>query len=151
MQANSHAVTPCPPPADDYAPAAVKASWFAAFYLCIPVGFALGYIVGGLVAPALGWRWAFILEALPLLPFVAFCLTAQPLHMHGMKDTKAATHGSEGGGSSGPGHKGGRGAWALGQVQVAVVSETGAGMGIDKAAWGPQVCVRWGKTVSGLA
>lgn len=29
-------------PADDYAPVAKKTQWFAMFFLCIPVGFALG-------------------------------------------------------------------------------------------------------------
>ena len=42
--------------ADDYAPVKTKARWFAIFYLCIPVGFALGYIVGGVVASSWGWR-----------------------------------------------------------------------------------------------
>jgi hypothetical protein len=32
--------------ADDYAPVKEKATWFATFFLCIPVGFALGYITG---------------------------------------------------------------------------------------------------------
>jgi MFS family permease len=69
--------------ADDYAPAASKAKWFAAFYLCIPVGFALGYIFGGIITTALSWRWAFIIEGLVMLPFIAFALTAQPLHLAG--------------------------------------------------------------------
>ncbi|KAL6752636.1 major facilitator superfamily domain-containing protein [Haematococcus lacustris] len=60
---------------DDRAPPLLKARWFAAFYLCIPVGFALGYIAGGLLAPALGWRSTFLLEGLAMLPFVAFALT----------------------------------------------------------------------------
>ncbi len=72
--------------ADDYAPPAQKASWFAAFYLCIPVGFAAGYIYGGLVAAAAGWRAAFLIEAGVMVPFVLFMFTTQPLHLHGMHD-----------------------------------------------------------------
>jgi MFS family permease len=70
----------CPPlftPADDYAPPAHKSTWFAVFYLCIPVGFALGYIVGGIIGPALGWRAAFLLEGAAMIPFVTFALMAQ--------------------------------------------------------------------------
>jgi MFS family permease len=46
------------------------------FYVAIPVGAALGYIVGGVVTAHWGWRWAFIWAGLPglllalvLLPF----------------------------------------------------------------------------------
>jgi MFS family permease len=46
------------------------------FYVAIPVGSALGYILGGLVAKHWGWQWAFIWAGLPglvlalvLLPF----------------------------------------------------------------------------------
>ncbi len=62
--------------ADDYAPEKSKSKWFAMFYLCIPVGFALGYILGGLAAPALGWRAAFFIEGSVMIPFVIFCLQA---------------------------------------------------------------------------
>eukprot|EP00879_Flechtneria_rotunda_P017725 GHRR01018581.1.p1 GENE.GHRR01018581.1~~GHRR01018581.1.p1 ORF type:complete len:498 (+),score=156.86 GHRR01018581.1:326-1819(+) len=71
---------------DDYAPAAQKASWFATFYLCIPVGFAAGYIYGGLVAAALGWRAAFLIEAAVMVPFVVFCFMSKPLHLTGSRE-----------------------------------------------------------------
>ncbi|KAF8066268.1 sphingolipid transporter spinster 2 [Scenedesmus sp. PABB004] len=72
---------------DDYAPPARKARWFAAFYLCIPVGFAAGYIFGGVVAGALGWRAAFLIESAAVLPFVAFCFISRPLHLAGSHDS----------------------------------------------------------------
>lgn len=74
---------------DDYAPPQQKARWFAAFYLCIPVGFAAGYIVGGVVAAAAGWRAAFLLESAAMVPFVLFAALAQPLHLHGTHDNAA--------------------------------------------------------------
>lgn len=73
--------------ADDYAPAQHKARWFATFYLCIPVGFAAGYIFGGVVASALGWRAAFFIESAVMVPFVAFAFLSQPLHLAGSKET----------------------------------------------------------------
>lgn len=68
---------------DDYAPTAHKARWLATFYLCVPVGFAFGYIYGGLVAAAFGWRAAFMIESLAMTPFVMFMLTSAPLQLHG--------------------------------------------------------------------
>lgn len=37
--------------------------------------------MGGLVAPALGWRAAFLLEGSVMIPFVIFALRAAPLHL----------------------------------------------------------------------
>ncbi|GIL75350.1 hypothetical protein Vretimale_8027 [Volvox reticuliferus] len=77
---------------DDFAPAAQKARWFAAFYLCIPVGFAAGYIFGGVITAVASWRVAFVIEGLAMTPFVAFALTAQPLHLRGSKPAGATHH-----------------------------------------------------------
>jgi MFS family permease len=46
----------------------------AIFYAAIPVGSALGYVIGGLIGVNLGWRWAFYLVAPPglLLGFLCF-------------------------------------------------------------------------------
>ncbi|EFJ49042.1 hypothetical protein VOLCADRAFT_59957 [Volvox carteri f. nagariensis] len=74
---------------DDFAPAAQKTRWFAAFYLCIPVGFAAGYIFGGLVSAVTTWRWAFVCEGLAMVPFVVFVLTAQPLSLKGSEPAGA--------------------------------------------------------------
>ncbi|KAG2496928.1 hypothetical protein HYH03_004934 [Edaphochlamys debaryana] len=68
---------------DDYAPAAQKARWFAAFYLCIPVGFALGYIFGGVITAFTSWRWTFVIEGVAMIPFIIFALTATPLQLRG--------------------------------------------------------------------
>ena len=45
---------------DDFAPRGKKATWLACFYLCIPLGVALGFMYGGVVggAPRMGWRCA---------------------------------------------------------------------------------------------
>lgn len=58
---------------DDTAPREHKALWLGLFYSCIPVGYALGFLYGGTVGMALGWRAAFILESLFMLPLIAFC------------------------------------------------------------------------------
>jgi predicted MFS family arabinose efflux permease len=73
-------------PADDYAPPEKKAKWFAFFYMCIPAGYALGYVYGGLVAAALGWRAAFYIAAGVMVPFVALMFLSTPLHLHGSHD-----------------------------------------------------------------
>jgi MFS family permease len=72
--------------ADDSAPAASKTKWLAIFYLCIPTGYALGYIFGGLVAVPLGWRAPFLLEAVAMVPFVIFCCVAPPIDIKGTKE-----------------------------------------------------------------
>lgn len=69
--------------ADDTAPPARKSRWLATFYLCIPVGYAAGYILGGLIATALGWRAAFLLEAAAMLPFATFCAVGPALDLRG--------------------------------------------------------------------
>jgi MFS family permease len=49
----------------DYFPASRRSRIFAIFYMAIPVGSALGYVVGGLVSGAWGWRAAFFVAAAP--------------------------------------------------------------------------------------
>lgn len=76
-------------PTDDRAPAARKTLWLATFYLCIPVGFALGYVLGGVVHGSLGWdgdwRIAFVAESTAMLPFVLFLLLVRnPVDLAGM-------------------------------------------------------------------
>lgn len=46
-------------------------SWF---YMAIPVGSALGFVLGGLVAAYLGWRWAFYLVVPPGIVLGLWCL-----------------------------------------------------------------------------
>lgn len=47
------------------------------------MGYAAGYILGGLVAPALGWRAAFLLEAAAMLPFALFCAFGPAVDLRG--------------------------------------------------------------------
>jgi MFS transporter, Spinster family, sphingosine-1-phosphate transporter len=60
---------------DTYAPAR-RNNALTIFYVAIPVGSALGYIIGSMMAIQWGWRWAFVWAGLPglllatvLLPF----------------------------------------------------------------------------------
>ncbi|CAI5474774.1 unnamed protein product [Closterium sp. Yama58-4] len=75
---------------DDNAPPGKTAQWLATFYLCIPVGFALGYLYGGVAGPLLGWRGAFLLEAAFMLPFVVYTATAVPPPLKGRTHGTAA-------------------------------------------------------------
>jgi len=49
----------------DYFPRAQRGRAFAVFFAAIPVGSALGYVVGGLVDRAFGWNAAFLVAGLP--------------------------------------------------------------------------------------
>mmetsp|Transcript_15282 Transcript_15282/g.23013 ORF Transcript_15282/g.23013 Transcript_15282/m.23013 type:complete len:503 (-) Transcript_15282:176-1684(-) len=49
-----------------------KSRWLATFYLAMPVGTALGYIYSSIIATSIGWKWAFFIEAIYMIPFVAF-------------------------------------------------------------------------------
>jgi len=64
----------------DCFPESERARKFTWFYLAIPVGSALGYGVGGVVAGWLGWREAFLLAGLPGLFFAGWmALQADPV------------------------------------------------------------------------
>ena len=58
----------------DLFPIQTRGRVMAVFYAAIPVGSALGYVIGGLVGAHMGWRWAFYLVAPPglLLGFLCF-------------------------------------------------------------------------------
>jgi MFS family permease len=58
----------------DYFPRSRRGRVFAIFFAAIPVGSALGYVVGGLVDRALGWRPAFFVAGLPGLVLAVFVL-----------------------------------------------------------------------------
>lgn len=49
----------------DLYPAADRGRVLSWFYMAIPVGSALGYVLGEKVAQGLGWRWAFYVVVLP--------------------------------------------------------------------------------------
>lgn len=64
---------------DDIAPPEKKGRWLAIFFAATPIGGALGYLVGGAVAGALGWRAAFFVAGGPGLLLALTCLlVAEP-------------------------------------------------------------------------
>jgi MFS family permease len=58
----------------DYFPRARRGRVFAIFFAAIPIGAALGYVLGGLVDRALGWRAAFFVAGLPGLALAGLTL-----------------------------------------------------------------------------
>ncbi len=60
---------------DEFAPPARKARWLSIFYTAMPVGSALGYIVGGgVLALTHDWRFAFFVAGGPGLVLALLCL-----------------------------------------------------------------------------
>jgi MFS family permease len=59
---------------DDLAPASQKSRWMSIFYAATPIGSALGYLVGGAVLHAHGWRTAFFVAGAPGLAVALLCL-----------------------------------------------------------------------------
>ncbi|MGI8957164.1 MAG: spinster family MFS transporter [Chthoniobacterales bacterium] len=59
----------------DLFPLAVRGRVLSVFFAAIPVGGALGYVLGGLINAHLGWRWAFYLVAPPGLLLGLLCFT----------------------------------------------------------------------------
>jgi MFS transporter, Spinster family, sphingosine-1-phosphate transporter len=57
----------------DLFPIDTRGRIMAIFYTAIPVGSALGYVIGGLVGASLGWRWAFYLVTPPGLLLGVLC------------------------------------------------------------------------------
>ncbi len=49
----------------DYYPPARRGRALAIFYAAIPVGSALGYVLGGAINARFGWRWAFFMAGAP--------------------------------------------------------------------------------------
>jgi MFS family permease len=49
----------------DFYPPARRGRALAIFYAAIPVGSALGYVLGGAINARFGWRWAFFLAGIP--------------------------------------------------------------------------------------
>ncbi|KAI5448283.1 probable sphingolipid transporter spinster homolog 2 isoform X2 [Lathyrus oleraceus] len=69
---------------DDNAPASQKTAWLAVFYMCLPLGYATGYIYGGLVGSHFGWRYAFWIESALMLPFAISGFLMNPLELKGL-------------------------------------------------------------------
>ncbi|MGE5214943.1 MAG: spinster family MFS transporter [Nitrospirota bacterium] len=57
----------------DLFPIETRGRIMAIFYAAIPVGSALGYVIGGLIGANLGWRWAFYLVTPPGLLLGLLC------------------------------------------------------------------------------
>ncbi len=64
--------------ADHYGPAS-RGRAYAVFFAAIPIGSALGYVVGGLVDRTLGWRAAFFFAGAPGLVLALLCLRRRPI------------------------------------------------------------------------
>ncbi|MBX9687695.1 MAG: MFS transporter [Candidatus Obscuribacterales bacterium] len=57
----------------DFYPEKIRGSILSWFYVALPVGSALGFVLGGLVAAYLGWRWAFYLVVPPGIILAVSC------------------------------------------------------------------------------
>jgi MFS family permease len=67
-------VTIAPSLLSDFFPVRQRGRVMAIFFCAIPVGSALGYVVGGLVDKHYGWRAAFFVAGIPGLLLAALCL-----------------------------------------------------------------------------
>ena len=62
----------------------------AIFCAAIPVGSALGYVLGGLINHQLGWRWAFYLVAIPGIILGLFCFVQKdPRARSGVREERS--------------------------------------------------------------
>ncbi len=74
----------CTPPAhsliSDYVPPEKRASAIAFYSLGVPIGSAMGLIIGATIADAFGWRWAFAAVGIPgvLVGLTAFYTLKEP-------------------------------------------------------------------------
>lgn len=76
----------------DYFPREKRGRVYAIFFCAIPIGSALGYIVGGWADANLGWRYAFYVAGLPgvLLALLALTLPDPPRGVTDAADDEAA-------------------------------------------------------------
>jgi MFS transporter, Spinster family, sphingosine-1-phosphate transporter len=81
-------VTIAPSLLSDYFPVRQRGRVMAIFFCAIPVGSALGYVVGGLVDKHYGWRMAFFVAGVPGLLLAALCLLLRD-PPRGQQDTGA--------------------------------------------------------------
>jgi MFS transporter, Spinster family, sphingosine-1-phosphate transporter len=82
-------VTIAPSLLSDYFPVRQRGRVMAIFFCAIPVGSALGYVVGGLVDKHYGWRAAFFVAGVPGLLLAALCLLLRD-PPRGVQDADAA-------------------------------------------------------------
>lgn len=69
----------------DLFPLSVRGRVLSIFCAAIPVGGALGYVLGGLINTHLGWRWAFYLVAPPGLLLGLLCFTQRDPRGRGLE------------------------------------------------------------------
>lgn len=62
----------------DLYPVRVRGKVIALFYMAIPVGSALGFVIGGQIGEHLGWRTAFLVTFLGLIPGAVCFLMPEP-------------------------------------------------------------------------
>lgn len=77
---------------DDLSDPATKNRWLAIFYMAIPVGSAMGFILGGVIEAHWSWRGAFFVAGLPGIAFAALVL----LMKEPPRKEHARTHGLDG-------------------------------------------------------
>jgi MFS family permease len=74
---------------DDVSPPDKKGKMLAFFFLAVPVGSALGYILGGFIQQHWGWRTAFFVAGGPGIALALLCLAIdEPVRKH-LADAKA--------------------------------------------------------------
>ncbi|MEY2488991.1 MAG: transporter, Spinster family, sphingosine-phosphate transporter [Verrucomicrobiota bacterium] len=77
----------------DYFSLQVRGRIMAIFCAAIPVGSALGYVLGGIINHQLGWRWAFYLVAIPGVLLGLFCFYQQdPRARSGVRAERRRAH-----------------------------------------------------------
>jgi MFS family permease len=86
-------VTIAPSLLSDYFPVRQRGRVMAIFFCAIPVGSALGYVVGGLVDKHYGWRMAFFVAGVPGLLLAALCLLLRD-PPRGVQETGTAQSGA---------------------------------------------------------
>ena len=75
----------------DFAPDGKAGLWLAIYYTFLPLGFAVGYGYGGLMGRLnCTWRFAFVLEACIMAPFVIFFLLAPPVKLKSKDQDEAS-------------------------------------------------------------
>lgn len=75
----------------DLYPVERRGKVMAWFYMAIPVGSALGFVIGSQVAEAAGWRWAFLVAVFPGLALGALCFFMREVPRAG-RDAGTPTH-----------------------------------------------------------
>ena len=83
-------VTIAPTFVADLFPERIRGRIFGIFYLAIPVGTAMGYLIGGKLGPTVGWRYPFYVAALPGF-LLAFALLFIPEPPRGQFDSQKET------------------------------------------------------------